>query len=355
MEAVLSIETNVKDPEVFLVQSFLTKIVAFFTSILVWFASLFGLGEIGQKAELLFLYPAYHNARTQLAELPDMPEGFIPQGVTYLAEEDVYLLCGYMDDETASRLYVLRDGEFACLTLLQQNGEVYTGHAGGITEAGEYVYISNNMRLYVLDKQSVLSAGDGDAVSFIGSLSVPCRASFCSSDAERVYVGEFHKDEGYETDASHELTAPDGTVYKALVFGYTISPDAPLGLVSDAPAVAFSTCDSVQGFAFTPDGKAVLSCSYGSSDSTLLFYNCTDEQDGTFPLGDAQIPLYYLTSERQIARIKMPSRSEDVECRGGDIVTVFESGARTFDSKGAYVENNIVRLSVESLLSQKIC
>ncbi|MBR5428461.1 MAG: hypothetical protein IK118_08945 [Clostridia bacterium] len=331
-------------------QSFMSKFVALFASIILWFTSVFGLGAKGQNAALRLLYPDYAGARTQLDELPGLADGFTPQGVTYLPEEDVYLLCGYMDDGTASRLYVLRGGEYTELTMLQQNGSVYTGHAGGITAAGAYVYISNNKRLYVLEKAAVLSANGGDELPFVGSVAVPCRASFCASDAQRVYVGEYHRDEGYETDPSHELTAPDGTVYKALVFGYTISPDAPFGLLSDSPAVAFSTCDNVQGFTLTPDGTAVLSCSAGSSDSKLRFYHGAGEPDGAFPLDGDQIPLYYLTGERLLADITLPRMSEDIEYDDGEIVLVFESGAKQYASNRPFAEKNIVRLSVDALL-----
>ena len=286
-----------------------------------------------------------------MAGLPGLDEGFVPQGVTYLEEEDAYLLCGYMDDDTASRLYVLRDGAYTGLSLRYPGGSAYTGHAGGITAAGEYVYVSNNKRLYVLEKRSVLAAGDGDAVRFIGEIGVPCRASFCSSDGERVYVGEYHKDENYPTDPSHELTAPDGSVFKALVFGYTVSPDAPLGLLSETPAVAFSMYDEIQGFALTPDGTAVLSCSDSSTSSGLHFFSCADEEDGFFSLNGAQIPLYYLTDARAVDKIKIPRMSEDIEYRGGDIIILFESGARKFEPRDSFTETDIVRLSVETLLS----
>lgn len=332
-------------------QSVFAKIVAFFTSILVWFSAFAGLGGIREKAELRLRFPDYAKARTAVAELPGLEEGFVPQGITYLPEEDVYLLCGYMDDETASRLYVLKNGAFTGLSLQHPGGSAYTGHAGGITAAGDYVYVSNNKRLYVLDKQSVLSAKNGDTVSFIGNVSVPCRASFCSSDGERVYVGEYHKDENYPTDPSHELTAPDGSVFKALVFGYTISPQAPFGLVADAPAAAFSMYDEIQGFALLPDGTAVLSCSDSSTSSGLHFYNCAGETDGFFSLNGEEIPLYYLTDARAAGKVKIPRMSEDIECRGGDIITVFESGARKFEPNGSYIEKDIVRLSVRSLLS----
>ena len=334
-------------------QALWTKIVAFFTSLLVWFSSFAGLGELRQKADLFFRFPDYARARTAVAELPGLAEGFVPQGATYLSEEDVYLLCGYMDDGTASRLYVLKDGAFNGLSLLHPDGSAYTGHAGGITAAGEYVYVSNNKRLYVLEKRRVLSAKDGDAAPFIGSVSVPCRASFCSSDGERVYVGEYHKDENYPTDPSHELTAPDGSVFKALVFGYAVSPEAPLGLSAETPAVAFSMYDEVQGFALLPDGTAALSCSDSSTSSGLHFYDCADEPDGAFSLNGAAVPLWYLTDARAVGKIKIPRMSEDIEYRGGDILILFESGARRFEPNDSFTETELVRLSVKTLLRRK--
>lgn len=334
-------------------QSVFSKITAFFTGIIIFMAGLFGLnGSSDEPSQFIKArYPEYFAARTALAEIPGLGEGFVPQGVTCLDEDDAYLLCGYMDDGvSASRLYVFHDDSVSGLTLLKTNGEEYTGHAGGLTAAGDYVYLSNNKRLYVLNKQAVLSAEDGDRVSFIGSVGVPCNASFCSSDGERVYVGEFHKDKNYETDPSHELTAPDGTVNKALVFAYALSSEGRFGL-ADTPCAAYSVCDSVQGFALLPGGTAVLSCSYGSSDSQLWSYDCSGAPDGEFDLDGANVPLYYLTSARQSAGIRIPCRSEDLECRGGDLYTVFESGARKFDSrfKSPFIETRIVKLSVDAL------
>ena len=331
-------------------QAVWTKTVAVLTSILLWISSVTGIGAIWEQAEYRFRFPDYFSARTAVAELPGLEEGFVPQGVTYLPEEEVYLLCGYMDDETASRLYVLKDGAYTALSLRHADGSVYNGHAGGITSAGDYVYVSNNKRLYVLEKQSVLSANSGDALLFIGSVSVPCRASFCSSDGERVYVGEYHKEENYPTDPSHKLTAPDGSLFQALVFGYTVSSEAPFGLLSDAPAVAYSMYDEIQGFALLPDGTAALSCSDSSTSSGLHLYNCAGEPDGYFTLNGAEIPLYYLTDARAVEKVKIPRMSEDIEFRGGDIIIVFESGAARFTPNGSYIEKEIVRLNVDRLL-----
>lgn len=337
-------------------QSFFSKIAAFFMSVVAFISGLFGFNadpSVPAKTDAV-RYPAYFGARSAVAQLPGLDEGFVPQGITYIADEDVYILCGYMDEDgAASRLYALHDGVFTGLTLLKKDGSVYTGHAGGVTAAGEFIYISNANRLYVLEKRAVLSAKDGDAVAFAGSIEVPCRASFCSSDGERVYVGEFHKDPDYETDPSHKLTSPDGRVFKALVFAYELSPDARFGVVSDIPAAAYSTCDSVQGFALLPGDIAALSCSYGAFDSKLLCYDCSGGPEGYFPLDGANVPLYYLTPGKQTARVRLPARSEDIECRGGDLLIVFESGARPYYSRSAlkFVEKQIVRLTADALLA----
>ena len=330
-----------------------TEIIAFITSVLVWVSSFAGLGEVRKKAELAIDFPHYSVARTAPTELPGLEEGFVPQGITYLTEEDVYLLCGYMDDETASRLYVLKDGAYTWISLRHTDGSVYNGHAGGVTAAGDCVYISNNKRLYVLEKQSVLRAENGDPMPFIGEIRVPCRASFCSCDGERVYIGEYHKEENYPTDPSHTLTAPDGSVFQALVFGYTVSPEAPFGLLSETPAVAYSMYDEIQGFALTPDGLAVLSCSDSSTSSGLHFYDCAGEADGYFSLDGALVPLYYLTDARAVEKIKIPRMSEDIEYRGGDILIIFESGAKKFQPNVLFSETDIVRLSVKTLLSRE--
>lgn len=295
----------------------------------------------------LFAFPAYTLARTEVAALPGLTEGFVPQGITYAPGEDAYLLCGYMDDETASRLYVLRDGDVTGIRLQKANGDVYTGHAGGVTAAGAYVYISNAQKLFVLNLRDVLSAENGDTLAFIGSVPVPCRASFCSNDGTTLYVGEYH-DVGYETDETHAVRTPDGSDYQALVFGYRLDADAPFGLHGETPTSVYAICDRTQGFAMTPDGQAILSTNCAQVlKSRLQIYDCAGAADGVFSLNGSEIPLYALDAKRLTKDKSIPSRSEDIEYDDGDVVIVFESAAEKYDGPtGRYAEDQIVRLTV---------
>ncbi len=292
-------------------------------------------------------YPDYTKHSAKIAEIPGLSEGFVPQGSTYLEDEDTFVLCGYMDDEvSSSRIYTIHDGDVRKILLENRDGSVYAGHAGGITCAGDFVYISNAEKLFILKKSDVTAAKDGDKVSFAGSVSVPCRSSFCSSDGKMLYVGEYHAD-GYETHESHIIKTPDGSEYQALVFGYATDPDAEFGIDTDSPAAAWSVCDKVQGFAVTPDGRAVLSISGGAMSSKLKAYDTAGEADSKYELDGKDIPLYYLDSSRFNTEMTIPRMSEDLECVYGRILVGFEAGAKKFFFGIApFTEKHIVLIEI---------
>ena len=261
----------------------------------------------------------------KLGRIPDLLGGFTPQGMTAIEGTDTYLICGYMSGNANSRIYRYdADGKISKILLEYEDGKAYSGHAGGFTVSGEYIYISNASKIFVLSASEVLSAKSGDTVRFIGRFEVPCRASFCSSDGKTLYVGDFHAD-GYETEADHKIITASGT-YEAMVFGYTLSDGGEFGILdTKTPSVAFSVCDTVQGFAVIEGKTAALSCSWGLSSSELKSYDVTGEADTTFKVGDSEIPLYLLDKNREKTSIGMPHMSEDIEYRNGALYIAFES------------------------------
>ncbi len=283
----------------------------------------------------LFLGPVVYRefyGLTQFgAAFPDRGDGFVPQGVTK-TESGETLVCGYMNGKGASRLYVYSaDGKETRIDLETQDGAPYTGHAGGITAAGAYVYISNAHKLFVLKAADVLNAPDGAALAFVGHVDVPVNASYCSSSDSMLYVGEFH-DDGYETDEAHKVETASGT-YQAMTFGYKLDPTGEFGLLQPAaPTVAYATPDSAQGFAVLPDGRVAVSCSHGFRDSHLYLYDGSGEPDGTFKPGDdgLTVPMVILDETRLRRDLKMPHMSEDLDWRDGRLMMGFEAGALKF-------------------------
>ena len=270
------------------------------------------------------LYPDFIRIAEKGVVIPALSEGFTPQGVSYLDGEGCTLICGYYPGNEASRIFmVYDDGHVKEIPLRRENGDIYTGHAGGLTAAGEYVYVSNASKLFILRTKDLLYADDGEYVSFIGYVPVPCRASFCGSDGEYVYVGDYHAD-GYETDESHRIQTADGE-YQAMVFAYKLNSGLELG-VETQPDKAFAVRDFVQGFSVTGN-TAVASCSHSFSSSNLYTYDI-GSPDGTFTQDGKVIPLYVLDSRKQTGRLRMPHMSEDIEIHGDKVMIGFESSAK---------------------------
>ena len=270
------------------------------------------------------VYPQFYSGVRQVHRLPDLWGGFIPQGTTY--QNGTYYVCGYMTGDENSRLYVYSGDSVKKIILLREDGSDYGGHAGGVTAAGDFIYISNASKLFVLKRAEVDAAGDGDTVKFMGHIEVPCRASFCSSDGKNVYVGEYHA-EGYETEDSHIVAASDGEKYAALVFAYALDSAQPLGIAAQpVPSAVYAVCDKVQGFAVDDKNRAVLSCSSGLEPSLLRTYDLAGKADSEFE----GAPLYILDSKRAVSTLKIPHMSEDLEFRDGKLMFSFEAGAKKF-------------------------
>ena len=272
-------------------------------------------------------YRAFYREMTEVAAYRDTGEGFVPQGVSVLPGDGRVLVCGYMPKDKSSRIYVFEgDGKYKRLFLETTQGEVYTGHAGGLSVAGDYLYISNAHKLFTLKSKDVLEAKDGATLRFEAALPVPCNSSFCSNDGTYLYVGEYHAD-GYDTDESHRVEH-GGETFEALVFAYPLAPDGKLTEKS-APICAFAVPDEVQGFAVK--GKtAVLSRSRGFSPSSLETYDAGGVFDGTLEIDGRKLPLYVLGQARRTGALPAPHMSEDLEFDGGRLLVGFEAGARKF-------------------------
>ncbi len=279
------------------------------------------------------VYRRFMSGSEKIARIPGLKEGFIPQGVCYSDPLGAWLCCGYTKDGSPSRLYVIgEDGEVIKMLLLhRENGEIYTGHAGGVSASGEHIWISNAKKAFHLTASAVEAAADGDAVSFDGYFGVGVNASFTFADENYFWIGEYHKDDKYQTADSNHLTAPDGSAHGALIYGYARDDSMRFGVDQDKPALALSVRDIVQGFCVTDSGKYVLSTSAGVASSHLYIYDCTGAQSsGSVSYGGRDVPLYYLDSTVLTDTVTLPHMSEDLDFHNDRICVAFESGARNY-------------------------
>ena len=277
------------------------------------------------------IYSDYYSAKTNVCINPGLSDGFVCQGLAASEEYGKFFVSGYMKDDSASRLYVtdLENNSYY-VSLLKENGKAFTGHAGGVATTGDKIFIASGERIYTIPMESVLNAKNGDEIKLDAGIKVNNSASFVFSNEEYLYVGEFHDGGKYVTE--HPYETADGTYY-AIISRYKLDN-------LETPDKIYSVRNKVQGACFTPDGKVILSTSYGLSDSVYYVYNEADATDSGLTLDGA--PLYFL--DNCIKQIKAPAMSEDLDFYDGRVITHFESASDKYIFGKFFFANKIVGL-----------
>ena len=195
---------------------------------------------------------------------------------------------------------------------------------------GDTVYLANGSKLYTFSLSEILSLNNGDSVDIGKGTKVNNSASFVYSDENYVYVGEFHDGGKYVT--KHPYQTNDG-LYHAIITKYSVND-------LTTPIKIYSVRDKVQGACFTPDGKVVLSTSYGLSDTVYYVYNEADAIDSGLILDGA--PLYYLNG--CVKEMKGPAMGEDLDYYEGKVITLTESASDKYIFGKFFFANKIVAI-----------
>lgn len=289
---------------------------------------------IGLNIAKSFIYSDYYSAKTDICKNPGLNDGFVCQGIAVSEEDNVILVCGYMKDKTNSRIYVTDFDSNSYYVELTRGGEKYTGHAGGLAITGDTVYIANAKKIYSFPLSSVLSASNGDIVDIGSGTKVNTNASFVYTDEEYLYVGEFH-DGGKYVIENHEHETAEGTHY-AICTKYALSD-------LETPIAVYTLRNNVQGICFTPNGKVVLSTSYGLTDTIYYVYDLDSAADSGLTFDGA--PVYYLDDLEK--EIHGPAMGEDLDYFNGRIITLTESASQKYIFGKLFGATKIVGLKID--------
>ena len=278
------------------------------------------------------IYSEYYAIESDLCKNPGLSDGFVCQGVAVAEANGVVLVSGYMKDKSASRIYVTNEKNESYYVELKKGDKVYTGHAGGIATTGDTVYLANGGRIYTLSLTDLLSAKSGDVLDIGAGSKVNTNASFVFTDENYLYVGEFHDGGAYVIEG-HENQTAEGTHY-ALCTKYALGD-------LTTPVAVYSIRNKVQGICFTPDGKVVMSTSYGLADTVYYVYNINEATDAGKTVDGA--PLYYLDQLKQ--EIHGPAMGEDLDYADGHVITLTESASDKYMFGKLFGATKIVRLA----------
>ncbi|MGN1200693.1 MAG: hypothetical protein ACI4R8_00310 [Candidatus Caccovivens sp.] len=277
-------------------------------------------------------YAEFYNVAREEFEIAGLSEGFTPQGIGYDSASETYLTCGYMKDGTASRVYVIKDGETEKYFTLKLNGDDYNGHAGGIATNGVKVWISGDGMVHCFNFADIADVENGETIEITGSFESHNGADFVTIEENALWVGEFHRAGKYDTDESHFIETDDGQINKAISFKFTIDNNTDTGIASNIARAGLSTPSLVQGMVISQN-KIVLSTSYSLPDSHIYTYN-----DITNDISNAQgflfegqeIPLYVLSEKDLLNDLTAPCMSEELVLVNDRVYVLFESACKKY-------------------------
>ncbi len=292
------------------------------TSILLilFIMSAFSLGE------RIMFFSFYSNSEV-FEKSPGLWTGYVHQGYTSV-DESTRLSCGYMSNGRASRIYILKNAsnsEF--VELRQQNGELYTGHTGGIAKYDDTVYITGSTGCDIFSYADITD-GDGIATQ-VGEFKTPNDPAYCTIYDGNLYVGSFYREGNYETPDEHRFITPSGDKNKALIAIYSLNKETGLP-ICDTPEMLFSTTGLVQGMAFIDTERIVLSTSYGLAKSHLLVYNLKEASTGMAKINGQDIALLYLDSSCLVDTIVAPPMAEELIYQDEKICIINESASMKY-------------------------
>ena len=235
------------------------------------------------------------------------------------------------DGVSASRIYVTDKENKSYYVSITLEGKPFAGHADGIAYKDNTAYLVCDGAIHILSLSDILDAENGGTVEISEVIPVNNGGAFVYTDGSYLYVGEFHNGTNYIMN--HPYETPDGTYY-SIMCRYTFDD-------LTKPDKVYSITNQVQGACFTPDGKIVLSTSYGLADSYYYVYNECDAIDSGEMLEG--VPVYLLCDPIQV--VKGPAMSEGLDYYDGMVITLTESASNKYIFGKFFFANKIVGLT----------
>ncbi len=258
----------------------------------------------------------FYKKSERLEKIPGLWEGYTPQGYSVVDGENYRLVCGYMKNGEASRIYVMyNNGETKYAEMKKADGTDHTGHTGGIAVYGKYVYIAATTGCDLFLLEDILD-GDGVATQAdtVTTINDP---AYCVIRDGMLYAGSFSR------NGSHKNPA--------IITAYRLDPETQK-TVSDIPNYVYSTPLLAQGMTFTDDGRMIISASYGLAKSHLYVYDLNAAQTDSkgFDVNGTKIPLIYLNDTCLSNDIIAPPMAEEIIYQDGVVYIMNESASMKY-------------------------
>ncbi len=273
--------------------------------------------------------------------------GFVPQGISYSKDYDMFIVSGYFEKNQPSRIYLIdakSQNLLKEIKLKLPSGVFYSGHAGGVCSYGKDGFVVSNGRAYHFRLSDLFTNPCGE-VNIDYTFETNNNADFCFVYEGLLFVGEFYRLGKFNTEITHHISLNEKEINHAVVLGYKLSDLSVIGS-RPVPVKALSVPDMVQGIAIN-GGRIFVSCSYGLMPSKLFEYeNVFNQKTQKYMIiNEKQVPIYALSSKNLQRTYTYPEMLEEIEYVSGKLYLLFKSGSKKY--------RKFVRNAVNQVFSQK--
>ena len=297
--------------------------------------------------------------------IPGLYEGFIPQGIFYEEENDIFLISGYYKDKVQPSRVIVVDGEgnfvksVGCLTL---KGNKATGHFGGIAAFKDNVYVATTSVTLVLSLSEILSAEDDGYVHIQKELYTDTTCSYVNVCDGVLYIGEF-------TDitiddvkgATNIYTSKLGEKFFSRCNAFILDENGVCGIKADrfdeegnlTPDFAVTTPFKVQGMTRLNDGSFVFTASSTAITNSRV-YKYRDvtkgEPDEIIEVNGVDVPLYYCDMFDKTGSYRVPTYLEEITLyKDGSVYIITESAASAYIKQSKNPIDNVLKWDIDAM------
>ena len=146
-------------------------------------------------------------------QIPALDTGAVPQGLSYLEQQQCMLISYYFTDGRPSVIITMdwETGESIRTTVLKEpNGAPHNGHVGGIEIYESDLWVASGAFLYRFALDDVLHNDEATATGRFRTEATE-EVAYCTIYEESIWAGEFALGNRYSTHTNHHLIARDGS------------------------------------------------------------------------------------------------------------------------------------------------
>ena len=298
-------------------------------------------------------YNDFYDVAEEEFYIPDLLDGYVPQGFDYIESEKLFIACGYMNDEDeASRVYVIsKDGDEYYYTELRNTdiSSPYTGHTGGIAYYREYVFITGSDGIDVFSLNDILDENIKYApkLATVDTSKYGIDPAYCFIYDGELFVGNYYDEGKYETSVNQHygdnravmLAFDLDEVYNNNKNSYYIAPNpcAVYSMPSHVQGVCVAEYDVNEGGKVAKKTSLILSTSYGMTTSNLYVHDVEKIVATTLPnssslkmVGVEGLPVYVLDAATLVETVEAPPMSEEIVYLDGKIWIMNESASNKY-------------------------